>query len=116
MTASAKGTLENPGLERPPEGGLNRSDNRTDMGTTHDHNLRTRQNGPVAELVAVDPKFTSQRCSECGSVSAEHRQRKRYDCAECGMTEDADVNAARNILHKALAGRREPGCRLPAAS
>ena len=29
------------------------------------------------------------------------------------MTEDADVNAARNILHKALAGRRESGYRLP---
>ena len=68
------------------------------------------------ELAVVDPKFTSQRCSGCGVVSAEHRQRKRYDCAECGMTEDADVNAARNILYKALAGRRAPDYRLPAAS
>ena len=32
------------------------------------------------------------------------------------MTEDADVNAAKNILHKALAGRRWPVIRLPAAS
>ena len=46
-------------------------------------------------------------------VSAEHRQRKRYDCAECGMTEDADVNAARNILHKALGGQTNAG--LPAS-
>ena len=68
------------------------------------------------ELAVIDPKFTSQRCSGCGVVSAEHRQRKRYDCAECGMTEDADINAARNILHKALAGRRESDYRLPAAS
>ena len=68
------------------------------------------------ELAVVDPKFTSQRCSGCGVVSAEHRQRKRYDCAGCGMKEDADINAARNILHKALAGRRTPDYRLPAAS
>ena len=67
-------------------------------------------------LMTVDPKFTSQRCSEWGAVCAEHRQRKRYDCIECDMTEDADVNAARNILYKALAGRRESDYRLPAAS
>ena len=68
------------------------------------------------ELVAVDPKFTSQRCSGCGVVSADHRQRKRYDCVECGMSKDADVNVALNILHKALAGKRWPDIRLPAAS
>ena len=33
-----------------------------------------------------------------------------------GWVEDADINAARNILHKALAGRRGPECGLPAAS
>ena len=67
-------------------------------------------------MVLVDPRFTSQRCSGCGAVAAGNRHQKRYDCAECGMKEDADINAARNILYKALAGRRTPDYRLPAAS
>ena len=68
------------------------------------------------EIVAIDPRFTSQKCSGCGVVAAENRKSKQYQCATCGMTEDADVNAAKNILHKALAGRRAPDYRLPAAS
>ena len=115
MTASAKGTLENPGRNVRQKAGLNRSITEQTWGLLRSQ-LAYKAEWAGRELVAVDPKFTSQRCSECGVVSAEHRQRKRYDCAECGMTEDADVNAARNILHKALAGRRESGCRLPAAS
>ena len=115
MTRSAAGTLENPGTGVAQKAGLNRSITEQTWGL-----IRTQLDYKAAwagrELVVVDPKFTSQRCSDCGVVSAEHRQRKRYDCAECGMTEDADINAARNILHKALAGRRGPDYRLPAAS
>ena len=112
MTRSAAGTLENPGTGVAQKAGLNRSITEQTWGL-----IRTQLDYKAAwagrELVVVDPKFTSQRCSDCGVVSAEHRQRKRYDCAECGMTEDADINAARNILHKALAGRRGPDYRLP---
>ena len=115
MTASAKGTLENPGRNVRQKAGLNRSITEQTRGLLRTQ-LAYKAEWAGRELVVVDPKFTSQRCSECGVVYAEHRQRKRYDCAECGMTEDADVNAARNILHKALAGRRESGYRLPAAS
>ena len=115
MTASAKGTLENPGRNVRQKAGLNRSIAEQTWGLLRSQ-LAYKAEWAGRELVAVDPKFTSQRCSECGVVCAEHRQRKRYDCAECGMTEDADVNAARNILHKALAGRRTPDYRLPAAS
>ena len=115
MTASATGTVENPGTNVGQKAGLNRSIIEQTWGLLRSQ-LAYKAEWAGRELVAVDPKFTSQRCSECGVVSAEHRQRKRYDCAECGMTEDADVNAARNILHKALAGRRTPDYRLPAAS
>ena len=115
MTRSASGTLENPGTGVAQKRGLNRSITEQTWGLLRSQ-LAYKAEWAGRELVAVDPKFTSQRCSKCGVVSAEHRQRKRYDCAECGMTEDADVNAARNILHKALAGRRTPDYRLPAAS
>ena len=115
MTRSAAGTIENPGTGVAQKRGLNRSITEQTWGLIRSQ-LAYKAEWAGRELVVVDPKFTSQRCSECGVVSAEHRQRKRYDCAECGMTEDADVNAARNILHKAMAGRRTPGYRLPAAS
>ena len=114
MTRSAVGTLENPGTGVAQKARLNRSITEQTWGL-----IRTQLDYKAAwadrELVVVDPKFTSQRCSGCGVVSAEHRRRKRYDCAECGMTEDADINAARNILYKALAGRRGPDSWLPAS-
>ena len=115
MTRSAAGTLENPGTGVAQKRGLNRSISEQTWGMIR-HQLTYKAGWAGREMVVVDPRFTSQRCSGCGTVSAEHRQRKRYNCAECGMTEDADVNAARNILYKALAGRRAPDYRLPAAS
>ena len=115
MTRSASGTLENPGKNVRQKAGLNRSINEQTWGMIR-HQIAYKAEWAGREMVVIDPRFTSQRCSECGAVSAEHRQRKRYNCADCGMTEDADVNAARNVLHKALAGRRESGYRLPAAS
>ena len=115
MTRSAAGTLENPGTGVAQKRGLNRIITEQTWGLLRSQ-LAYKAEWAGRELAVVDPKFTSQRCSECGVFSAEHRQRKRYDCAECGMTEDADINAARNILHKALAGRRTPDYRLPAAS
>ena len=115
MTRSASGTLENPGTSVAQKRGLNRSITEQTWGLLRSQ-LAYKAEWAGRELAVVDPEFTSQRCSGCGVVSAEHRQRKRYDCAECGMTEDADVNAARNILYKALAGRRAPDYRLPAAS
>ena len=115
MTRSAAGTLENPGTGVAQKRGLNRSISEQTWGMIR-HQLTYKAGWAGREMVVVDPRFTSQRCSGCGTVSAEHRQRKRYNCAECGMTEDADINAARNVLHKALAGRRTPDYRLPAAS
>ena len=107
MTASAKGTIDEPGSVWRRRPGLNRSITEQTWGMLR-RQLAYKAEWAGRELIAVDPKFTSQRCSGCGAVSAEHRQRKRYNCAECGMTEDADVNAALNILHKALTGGNFP--------
>ena len=115
MTRSAKGTMEQPGKNVAQKSGLNRSITEQTWGLIRQQ-LRYKAAWAGRELVVVDPKHTSQRCSDCGIVSAVHRKRKRYECVECGMSEDADVNAARNILRRALAGRRWPDIRLPAAS
>jgi putative transposase len=60
-------------------------------------------------VVRVDARGTSQICSGCG---AEPRERKplsvrTHRCAACGLVLDRDVNAACNVLQRALAvGKR----------
>jgi putative transposase len=56
------------------------------------------------QVVRVDPRYTSQRCHECGVRDRESRRGPRFKCTACGHTDDADVNAARNILALARTG------------
>lgn len=54
------------------------------------------------EFLKVDPAFTSQTCSECGTVDKRSRENQAtFSCTSCGHTENADINAAKNILAKA---------------
>jgi putative transposase len=54
-------------------------------------------------VVAVDPKYTSQRCYECGHTGKENRvSQAKFRCVQCGHEDNADVNAARNILGRAV--------------
>ncbi len=51
------------------------------------------------EVVAVSPRYTSQRCSACGFVDVGNRPtQERFRCLTCGYEENADLNAAKNIL------------------
>ncbi|WP_433526215.1 RNA-guided endonuclease InsQ/TnpB family protein [Nocardia pseudovaccinii] len=53
----------------------------------------------------VDPRYTSQQCSGCGHVSKKNRPNQAsFVCTSCGFAEHADVNAARNIAARAVAG------------
>ncbi len=53
-------------------------------------------------LLLVDPRHTSQRCSACGHTSKDNRRsQSRFECQSCGHRENADRNAARNIMLKA---------------
>ncbi len=54
-------------------------------------------------LVAVDPRYTSQACAECGHAERANRQGERFRCkrSSCEHTTDADLNAARNIRNRA---------------
>jgi predicted RNA-binding Zn-ribbon protein involved in translation (DUF1610 family) len=50
-------------------------------------------------LVAVNPAYTSQTCPTCGHVAKENRESQAvFHCRSCGHRDNADVNAARNIL------------------
>ncbi|HRW20646.1 MAG TPA: transposase [Bacteroidales bacterium] len=52
----------------------------------------------------VNPAYTSQTCSKCGSVHKESRKGELYECINCGMKLDADYNAALNILQRGVYG------------
>ncbi|MFL5663589.1 MAG: RNA-guided endonuclease InsQ/TnpB family protein [Ktedonobacteraceae bacterium] len=47
----------------------------------------------------VDPKYTSQMCSNCGTVKTKTLDERWHSC-ECGCELDRDTNAAKNILKK----------------
>ncbi len=59
------------------------------------------------ELIFVDPRYTSQRCSSCGAMVKKGLEERRHVCG-CGLDIDRDHNAALNILRKALAGGAIP--------
>ena len=59
------------------------------------------------ELLFVDPRNTSQRCSGCGATVKKGLSVRRHVC-ECGLDLDRDHNAAINILQKARAGGTLP--------
>lgn len=99
MSASAKGTVEDPGRNVKAKSGLNRSILRQGWGMFRDQ-LRYKTEREGGLLVLVDPKNTSRRCSnpDCGHTSKSNRKdQQTFECEKCGHTENADKNAAKNI-------------------
>ena len=58
------------------------------------------------QLVKVDPKQTTQKCSKCGRIVPKQLWNRMHNCI-CGLQIDRDFNAAKNILARAL-GREPP--------
>jgi putative transposase len=54
------------------------------------------------KLTKVSPAYTSQTCSNCGTIRAENRVNDTYTCNVCGTIIDADLNASVNILHRGV--------------
>lgn len=56
--------------------------------------------------VEVDSKFSTKRCSNCGSLSGPsglgNLAVRRWACRDCGVNHDRDCNAAMNTLNVAL--------------
>jgi len=62
------------------------------------------------QVVAVDPRYTSQKCSRCGKTSKSSRDlgQHLYSCS-CGLHLNDDLNAARNIRANYLLSIGEAG-------
>jgi IS605 OrfB family transposase len=56
------------------------------------------ETGVAVEFVPA--KDTSKTCSVCGSLRRGQRQGSVFRCKACGVVLHADLNAAKNILHK----------------
>lgn len=102
MSASAAGTINAPGNRVAAKRGLNRSILEQCWGTL-EQLLRYKLEWRNARLMKVPAPYTSQRCSACGYTNADNRNKKNFVCLLCSHTEDADVNAAKNILAAGLA-------------
>lgn len=57
-------------------------------------------------VVKINPKYTSKRCSKCGSIHEENRDCKtnqsKFRCIECGYEDNADINASKNIARPCI--------------
>jgi IS605 OrfB family transposase len=60
---------------------------------------------------SVNPYKTSQRCSVCGHIDRRNRRGEVFKCRSCDHTDNADINAALNILDRFLTGPYGAGCK-----
>jgi putative transposase len=65
--------------------------------------LKDKMDANGGKLVIVPAAYTSQTCHKCGHVAKGNRDSQAvFRCVECGYQTNADVNAAMNILDRAL--------------
>ena len=48
----------------------------------------------------VNPAYTSQTCPICGNIDKKSRNHRMFLCTKCHHTDDADINAAKNIKNR----------------
>lgn len=101
MSASAKGTVENPGHNVRQKAGLNKAI--LDQGWHAFRRMlgyKLAWSGGVLEV--VPPHHTSQTCPECGHVSQDNRRSQAaFRCESCEYENHADLVGAINILRRA---------------
>lgn len=100
LSASAKGTIESPGSHIKQKSGLNRSILERGWGEL-ERQLTYKMQWAGGSVVKVNAAYTSQRCACCGHTEPENRNDRHFECRSCGHIDHADINAAKNILHKA---------------
>jgi putative transposase len=97
MTASAAGTVEEPGKNVKAKSGLNRVILDRAMGFVKQC-LAYKTVWFGSELQKENPAYTSQKCSKCGCIDAMSRMSTAwFRCVQCGHAESAHTNAANNI-------------------
>lgn len=112
MSKSAAGTVEAPGRSVKAKSGLNKSILDQGWGQFR-RQLEYKQAWRGGDVLAINPRNTSRTCPACSNVSAENRKtQSKFECVECGYVENADLNAAINILR---AGHARLACQVNGA-
>ena len=107
MTASASGTVENPGSHVKQKSGLNRAILDQGWGLFFGM-LNAKMTELGGEVYAVPPQHTSQTCPVCGCVDKGSRKTQAtFCCTSCGYKANTDEVAAKNILGR---GQRLRAC------
>lgn len=98
MTASAAGTVEAPGKNVRAKAGLNRGILDAAWGEFA-RQLTYKVQWRGGRVILVNPAYTSRTCRLCGHESADNRKTQSvFACVACDYTENADLNAAKNIV------------------
>jgi len=101
MSASAKGTLAEPGRKVRQKAGLNRAILDQGWGM-FSRFLGYKLADRGGRLIEVPAAYTSQTCAACGVIDvASWLDQARFVCVACGHEANADTNAAINILRRA---------------
>lgn len=112
MSKSASGTIEAPGRSVKAKSGLNKSILDQGWGGFR-RQLEYKQAWLGGGVLAINPGNTSRTCPACDHVAAGNRKtQSRFECVECGYAENADLNAAINILR---AGHARLACQVNGA-
>ncbi len=109
MSKSAKGTVEKPGTNVRAKAGLNRVIQNAGWGRFNSY-----CDYKFGNVILVDPKYTSQRCNQCGHTDKVNRKtQSRFECMACGHTDHADINASANVLQASGIGASARGGAFP---
>ncbi len=103
MSASARGTKEQPGTRVKAKSGLNKAILDQGWGEFRRQLANLWLDYKLAwqggHLIAVPPQNTSRTCPCCGHIAKENRQtQEQFKCVSCGYKGNADVVGAINVL------------------
>jgi len=87
--------------------GLHRSIHDASWGRFYSY-LSYKAESAGTNLVKVDPRNTSQMCSNCGSIVKKTLSERVHECPYCGFVADRDYNAAVNIHRVGMEQPFEP--------
>ena len=98
MSKSSSGNIDTPGKNVKAKSGLNKSILDQGWGIFRSQ-LEYKLLWNAGELRTVSPHHTSQRCNKCSCVDSRNRTSQDcFVCISCNHSENADINAAKNIL------------------
>ena len=102
ITASAKGTEEKPGKNVRAKAGMNRQMLDKSFGGLR-KKIAYKAEAKGGEFITAPYAYTSQACNNCAAVDENSRKSTaRFKCVHCGHEDDAQINAAKNVLAVAL--------------